>query len=116
MRFSAYQRFTYTADLYRMEEITDTANGGYRPVFEKEIKIDFFNDPDSVRSMALTEERINGGKFMLKSIKDKNGDAFMGETEYTITRISPVMNVWGNFEYYKLTLAVSEYAIGPRRD
>ena len=110
MKFNAYQRFTFTADLYRLEPDTTNPNGGTVPVFDREIKLEFMNDPDSVRSVAFTQEVIDGLS-MVTNIKDKTGRAFMGNTNYTVTRITPVFNVWGNFEHYKLTLAVSEYAI-----
>lgn len=33
----------------------------------------------------------------------------MGDTEFTITRVIPVFNVWQNLEGYQVTLAVSQY-------
>lgn len=110
MKFNAYQRYQFTADLYRLELDTDDPNGGVVPVFDRVIKLHFANDPDSVRSVALTDELIDN-RSTITNIKDKYGHLFMGSTQYTVTRVTPVFNVWQNFECYQLTLAVSEYGL-----
>jgi hypothetical protein len=110
MKFNAYQRFTFTAELYRMEPDTTNPNGGEVPVFDRVISLDFANDPNSVRNVALTSEVVDNGS-LISNVRDKHGNLFMGNTAYSVTRVTPVFNVWGTFEFYQLTLAVNSYAL-----
>lgn len=110
MKFNAYQRYQFTGDLYRQVPDTNDPNGGTIPIFDREVKLHFANDPDSIRSIALTDELVEVGD-SITDIADKTGLRFMGRTQYTVTRVTPVFNVWQNFECYQLTLAISEYGL-----
>lgn len=105
MRFRAWYRLPYTADVYDYT-IANDANGTLQYTFKKTIKVDFGNDPTSPRIIVWADQPLRK-RIILANIKDRNGVALLPGAQYTITSVVPVVSVFGTREGFSMQAALT---------
>lgn len=109
MRPKAFQRYVFTADIWDFVELGEGSVLDKQYSYLKTINIAFSNDPFVARVNILSEEPI-GLDFLVLNIRDSNGKMVLGNTQYRITEVVPIINVFDKTEGYRHRAAVAAAA------
>lgn len=106
MRIHGFIRRDFTADLWDFEERFGSGSDVTLDYsFSKVIPIYFSTDPNSPRQMAYINEPVRR-RARLLNIKDKDGFRIMGDAQYEITAMEPIINSFRQREGWRCSLAL----------
>lgn len=101
MRIHGFTRYDFTADLWTWTEVFGPGSDVRLDyAFSKVIPLYFASDPNSIRQTIYIKEPIKIRDHLL-NIKNKNGFRIMGDAQYEIKLVEPVINVFHEFEGWR---------------
>lgn len=100
MKFAAFRKYDYTADLWKFNATSDAEGGVIKEFyFSKRINLTITTDRSGSLLCVYPEQHTIGDQ--LRDIRDRNGREFMVNTIWQILGIVPVINGFGLFEEYR---------------
>ena len=112
MRLNAYKKFPFTAEYWQRQAVQDPESGQAVVSWTRLNDIKFAGGTDNTTRIIIymqTEPKIWDG---VKNIRDRAGKPVVGNLEYSITAVDPVVNVLGYTEGWRAKLSVFEVRTG----
>lgn len=103
MRSIAYQRYKYTADVYKVysETVGDELISKY--YFSNKILLSI-NLRNNAKLIVRSQEPLPIGT-IIANLKDSDNNLVLDDTLFQITGLQPVMNCFNSIEEYSMTTA-----------
>jgi len=110
MKLTVWKRFQYTGDVWAATKDQNSSSGNtvYTPLefpADSPFTFEFQGSPTSVRSIIVSRTPIPRD-YIIVGIRDRNGEAILGNSQYKVTVIEPIVNMFGLSEGFKMTLAL----------
>lgn len=105
MKFTGYQRFYFTGQLFI--PMVDPNQEALVMTYVKDIKFDFSSDPTSPRQVILADEPFPTTA-QITGMRDRYGADIMPLAEWTITSVEPLINAVRGIELYRMQAALSK--------
>jgi hypothetical protein len=101
MKTSAYQRYKYSADVYKFvrKTVGDTSTIDY--YFAGTVPVQTGVDKTQ-RMIIRCEQPFDLGTILL-NVKDANDELILGDTKWQINNLQPIFNSFGTVESYRMT-------------
>lgn len=100
MYATSYQRYKYSADLYKFVVKSVGQEQQIEYYFAKRIALVAGLD-DQQRMFVRSEEIIAPGS-LLKDVRDADGKLILDDSQWQITTTTPVLNAFNNVESYRM--------------
>ena len=106
MRLLGFKRWQFTGDMYLpLEDPLSQNNVPVITLVKSGITFDFSDDPDAPRQVITSAEPMPQSA-IITFIRDKYGNEPMPGSEWTVTSVKPVINVFGTREMYRMQAAL----------